>query len=385
MTEFHVVRSVKGGSGKTTFALHTLVKLVTEGKDDNKKILYIDADVHASETRNMLLGFRREESSLGSETCFFEFYPDQFTCNAGLAREQRKQHEKHTLNSFMHPYKGFYSKISELAIPAKLKQIQRSEEVKSNPEAENTIKYGEGSRQPVFPEFIGKAFFIFADPSPSGRKVFGSLYQSYGKSAIGVGAYIAKMKSLFNYILEDKYDDVVIDMPPGSDTFSEHLMDCLLKIMGEKKRTESDKYKISIYYVLTRDKAHIRTATEAAIENLHAMRLGTADRICVVFNDGADDNSSNANNLSNADKNISNVGDNSSNNGSEKWTQNHINTILEAFRNNEDYDKHLRSVMEFELLRLNFYHLKKDDKYLKSVYERDFLLMEIPSKVLCDL
>lgn len=361
MTEFHVVRSVKGGSGKTTFALHTLVKLVTEGKDDNKKILYIDADVHASETRNMLLGFMQNEStidsSLGSERCCFEFYPDQFTGNEDLAREQRKQREKHTINSFMHPYKGFYSKISELAIPAKLKQIQGSEEDKSNPEAEDTINNGEGSRQPVFPEFIGKAFFIFADPSPSGRKVFGSLYQSYGKSAIGVGAYIAKMKSLFNYILEDRYDDVVIDMPPGSDTFSEHLMDCLLGFVDDKKREESDKCKISIYYISTRDQAHLRTATEAAIENLHAMRLRAADRICFVFNHGV--------------KNEPTIN-----------RKELISLIDDSFKNNKDYP---RDRLQFELMRLSYHELMHDTAYYESSINKSILFISSPSKSMNDL
>lgn len=82
MAVFHVVRSVKGGSGKTTFALHQLVKLIADDKEHTKKILYIDADVHASETRTMLLSYATGNTSVDAkETCYFEFYPAQLSGN----------------------------------------------------------------------------------------------------------------------------------------------------------------------------------------------------------------------------------------------------------------------------------------------------------------
>lgn len=358
MTEFHVVRSVKGGSGKTTFALHTLVKLVTESKDDNKKILYIDADVHASETRNMLLEYMPQaynsDINYSSEICFFQFYSDQYICsNPEKAENQKCKLQSHTLNSFMHPYKGYVSKVSQLAIPGKLQQLKGS--IIDKADSPETPDYM--SEKPSSLKYLGKAFFIFADPSPSGRKVFGSLYQSYGKSAIGVGAYIAKMKSLFNYILEDKYDDVVIDMPPGSDTFSEHLMDCLLGFVDDKKREESDKCKISIYYISTRDQAHLRTATEAAIENLHAMRLRAADRICFVFNHGVKDEPT-------IDR------------------KELISLIDDSFKNNKDYP---RDRLQFELMRLSYHELMYDAAYYKSSINKSILFISSPSTSMNDL
>ena len=338
MTVFHVVRSVKGGSGKTTFALHQLVKLIADDKEHTNKILYIDADVHASETRTMLLNYATGNTSVNaSETCYFEFYPAQLSSNINDAIEQRSQHLNHTLNSFMHPYKGYYSKVSELAIPAKLKQITISRS-QSNTVDANSLDENEKSAQPSPNShyyYLGKAYFIFSDPSPSGRSVFGNLYQSFGKSAVGVGAYIAKIKTLLGYILNDKYTDIVFDMPPGTDAFSEHLIDCLLGFVNKHKQD----CKINIYYVSTADNAHVRTATEAAIEHIHTMRLTSAENVYYVHN----------------------VGPYSNTRFSLKDEM--IKKIKGAFENKSDvYGKALSNI-SFELSRLSYCQLDNDEQY----------------------
>lgn len=351
MTVFHVVRSVKGGSGKTTFALHQLVKLITDNNDQKKKVLYIDADVHASETRTMLLRHSTVKSQVNSsESCYFEFFPDQFSGRTDIPEEQMNSCLNHTLNSFMHPYKGYYSKVSELAIRAKLKQIPQS--ISKNITADPAQPFDDTgvSLQPVLTDtskYLGQAYFIFSDPSPSGRRVFGNLYQSFGKSTVGVGVYIAKMKTLFSYISEENYTDVIIDMPPGSDTFSEHLMDCLLGFVNKHK----DKCKTTVYYVSTIDNAHIRTATVAAIEHIHAMRLQTAEAVYFVYNLGA----SNDSKFSNRDGIMAH--------------------IYMAFNTTgEIYGTSIHKLM-FELMRLSYCQLQNDKQYHDATCAGSILLM----------
>lgn len=338
MTNFHVVRSVKGGSGKTTFALHKVVDLAKKNEDE-KKVLYVDADVHASETRNLLMadipqvkGDKNSEPICIQGTPFFVFYDGQYLSSRHTNIEEMKKCFRHTLNSFMHPYKGYYSKESELAVKGILKipEANITEDMKNNDTYELSDKFDK----------LGEAHFIFSDPSPYGRNVFGSLYQSYGKSAISAGAYIAKMKVLFKYIIEDGFADVVLDMPPGSDAFSEHLMDCLIRFANEEDyRNECS---VNIYYVSTRDCAHIRSATEAAIEHLHTMRLKAADKIYYVDNMG----------LNNKDATLD--------------RSELINKIESAFRYTRNIYGSPISNLRYELDRLTYCRLAHDEYYFQS-------------------
>lgn len=274
MTTFHVVRSVKGGSGKTAFALRKVICLAAEG--EKKKVLYIDADVHASDTRNMLFRQSFQKRSMSHDGYLFFSFLEPTEMSGGRGAyihgggditgnedvEQRKKKEKHSLNTYIHPYKGYYSTLGDLRVKARLTNAKEGD---------------------VSDKFDGrKVSFIFSDPTPEGREVFGSLSQSSGKSAVGVGAYTAKMKALFEYISKSKYTDIVLDMPPGSDVFSEHLMESIANFVGRN----SDKNELEIYYVATRDLAHIRTAAFAAMEHLHLMETGSPLAVNYIDNMG---------------------------------------------------------------------------------------------------
>ena len=285
MTTFHVIRSVKGGSGKTAFALHYVAEKATE--KEKASVLYVDADVHASETRNNLFEFAfgdryryskdpekhggDKPENLIPDGMFFSFVDsDAYTDHVGNASSDETRNKvanakKHSLNTFIHPYRGYYSEPEEIIIKSRIVQLAPVDRLR------------DGSSKK-------RVDMIFADPDEHGRRVFGSLFQSAGQSAVGVGAYVAKIKTLLKYILEcgKQYTDVVLDMPPGSDTFSEHLMDCLINFVSDNK----EKCKLCVYYVATRDRAHIRTAAEAAIDHLHMMRAVSPQEVCFVDNTG---------------------------------------------------------------------------------------------------
>ena len=61
-TKIHIVHSVKGGCGKTTFSLFKSIRLSTEyvdeglGRDQKNRVLYIDCDFRGSALKVYLFG-----------------------------------------------------------------------------------------------------------------------------------------------------------------------------------------------------------------------------------------------------------------------------------------------------------------------------------------
>lgn len=255
-TTFHLIRSVKGGSGKTTFALHKATQLLK----DSGKVLYIDADVHASETMRMLVKYCPTPDYVCK---FYEF--DKTSIDSVANALDGNRTVLHTLNSYMHPYRGYFSNLSNLPMEGTLKSVV------SFKESLTSVVKGESMH------------FIFCDPTPLGRSVFGNIYQSSGKPVIGVGAYIAKIKSLLKFTVTKEYTDVVIDMPPGSDIFSSHLADTLIDFVSD-----NESHVLNIYYVSTMDYAHMLSAAQAAIEHLHVMRSSSPREVIFVLNEGRD-------------------------------------------------------------------------------------------------
>lgn len=292
MATIHMVRSVKGGSGKTAFALHKVVELANE-KDGKFKhsVLFLDADVHASETYTMMHNRFRSEDFIIDKTTgnfyFFDFFNGITEENIMETKEERMgqktdKEDGHFLNTYIHPYKGFYSKLEEVMVVAILKLLKiSSEEIATDNNVEKKKVRFE------FAETGGNSScdikFIFSDPSDEGRNVFGNIFQSSGRSAVGVGSYVAKMKNLLGYVLDkgSNYTDVVVDMPPGSDTFSEHLANLLIEMAGFD-------HTLKIYYVTNDDVGHIISSVNAATAHLHQMKNAYINDICLVCNDGRD-------------------------------------------------------------------------------------------------
>lgn len=322
MPKFHMVRSVKGGSGKTAFALRKVVDLTI----NEKKVLYIDADVHASETYSRL--FERFDgvemgkivnTKADAEVAYFiDFFYDENNSN--------RSSNKHYLNSYIHPYRGYYSKLEEIMLTAKLKKVSTVNEI---------IDSSNSSKKLDLNNIVGNEIrFIFPDPSRRGRAVFGNIFQSSGRSAIGVGAYVAKMKSLLNYVCEGKqFTDVVVDMPPGSDTFSDHLSEIILEMV-------KGKHELAIYYVTNDDASHLHSSVSDAITYLHQMRTAYINEVCLVCNDGRESG--------NVGKHFNNL---------EELT----GFLKEVLK--EDVDGKSDASIEFELSRLNYKRFSRDSFY----------------------
>lgn len=311
----HLIQSVKGGSGKTAFALRAAVNLTlghyksgynnrkgsnfapdnpekneVKGNNPEKnknykghKVLYIDADVHASETSKMLYKpidltstyYAPALTSISESVYYFDF---------NLTDKDTKARHEHFLNTYMHPYLGYYSRIEEIILRADLVCAEKIiAPIVSTPSQGDIVGYNfksekEEGQNLIFP----KVDFIFSDSSKQGRDVFGSLFQSLGKSAIGVGVYLAKIRNLLDYIMSRDYTDIIVDMPPGSDTFSNHLTEQIINFVSGK----TYEYCLNVYYISTDDKNHMRSAIHAAVEHLHVMRSSSPIRNYFVYNQG---------------------------------------------------------------------------------------------------
>lgn len=280
----HVIQSVKGGCGKTAFALRKGIELSINKLNENK-VIYIDADVHASETYNMLKP-GKEKNYLYTQTSFKDK-------NIQYLKFYENEKHDHYLNTYIHPYMGYYSKLNEIIYKAEIVNATLSSSTSDeDPVVGSLTGYLKFHFKPVKPDPDEKNSdncrfdFIFVDPSKRGRDVFESQFQSSGKSAIGVGLYLAKMRNLLMYLINSDYTDIIVDMPPGSDTFSWHLTEEIIDLVSEKE----NKCSLNMYYVANDDINHMRSAIHAAVENLHVMRSSSPVKNYFVYNKGRENN-----------------------------------------------------------------------------------------------
>lgn len=343
MTNIHLIRSVKGGSGKTTFALRTLLDLALQ---EEKKLLYLDTDVHASETAYMLYRsysqYEKAELKSAGRVGFFSF------CES-------YKPPKHFLNSYIKPYKGYSSKLEEIIHHATLytARISGVQTQVSVPDNSNNAQKAFSIYKPTKRRNVD---FIFTDPSKEGRAVFGSLFQSAGRSAIGVGAYLAKIKELLKYIVKAGYNDVVIDMPPGSDTFSTSLADEIVEFVTKQNKNCS----LNVYYVTSDDRYHMRSAAEAAIEYLHLIRNSSPVKIFYVYNQGRE----------------------------KETSQDDYNSMSEIITGvsiavNRPYS--IIPNVEYDLKRLNYKTFKRDSIYYSNVRDTELVFFTDSSNLVKEL
>lgn len=286
----------------------------------NKKVLYIDADVHASETMNMMVQTEGDKTPNCSGELYHILFEEEFS---DLFKDNTRH--PHTLNSYMHPYRGYISTFKDIIMHGQLHKVK------------GYCKYAKDCAKD------SQLDFIFVDPTNRGRAVFENMYQSSGASAIGLGLYLAKMRTLLECASAAEYDEMIIDMPPGSDAFSSHLMELLTEFGGKDGR------KLHVYYVAGSDINHIRSSAKAAIEqHLHLMRTKTPYNVCFVYNKVFDADTDNGGGFEFLDRKSA------------------INIILHEI--GYEYVS-----AEYELYRLNYYSMDRDKEYFYRVRRNDGL------------
>lgn len=258
---FHIMHSMKGGCGKSTCALFKALQLAHAATGESAEVLFLDADFKGSAMQ--LLLFREEQEA-----------PEGVTSREEYFSEVKKKMSAP-------PTKGNGLRHT-IAIPDRyhtennLSQYLKNADIPYNKLVQRTFSYcADASKNPTDERFEftmnGYIDFILASADRNSKDWFRN---KYGK--IGSGLFLYRMECLLNKILyqnatapkyNDKsqknpgqYKDVIIDMPPGYDEYSDMLLELLLKLAAKEERI-----KLHYYAVTTEDIGHIRLA----IDNLH--------------------------------------------------------------------------------------------------------------------
>ncbi len=260
----HIIHSMKGGCGKSTCALFKALQVAQlKGIEDRKAhVLLLDADFKGSAMTEIL--FHRITLSDKAEST-----PDHRKQTWKLHELEERFEEKITQGTGMQ---------HQLAIPDNFdKYITVSDYLKDNSRCSisdvicHSCSYEPAKKDQTKPEagdpitdelpyesgysINGYVDFIFSSADSESKDWF---RHTQGKIAAGVYSYRmdALLHRLINRGVVNKekigdYSDVVIDMPPGYDEYSDILLE-LLRKMAE----ENEKLKLHYYAVTTADIGH---------------------------------------------------------------------------------------------------------------------------------
>lgn len=259
---FHMMHSMKGGCGKSTCALFKTLQLAKERNisTERAEVLFLDADFKGSAMQPLL--FRNAQDVQDKE----------MTSRAETVAEVRKKMSTLAVgNGLRHT----------IAIPNgyrpedNLSRYLKEGDVAYNTLVQKTFSYHTNpnpNREAEMPDsemlMNGYIDFILAAADSESKDWF---RKYHGK--IGPGIFIYRMEDLFKKILyhnaiaprdNDKsgrslgqYTDVIIDMPPGYDEYSDMLLDILRNLATEDKRI-----KLYYYAITTGDIGHRRLAKD---------------------------------------------------------------------------------------------------------------------------
>lgn len=287
--KFHIVHSVKGGCGKTTFSLTKSIDIARKyGTDKNgeAKVLYLDCDFRGSAVK-ALLCTRAMEHPL-------EFSGDEeevvYMSSGGNAIESRRHiglmndGNVCTLNEFIEQkinhledivVKG-YTYFERDDLTEEQRQIMGSEA--------GAYTYG----------VDGRVDFIFSSSDAKDKYCFEHSMNSSSSSMMDIGIFRVRIRHLLKFLVtygqsngaKRKYTDIVFDMPPGTDEFA----NALLAELREFVRNEGSRIEVEYYNVTTADLGHLYTTEEHIAELLGgSKRLGDIQNVSCVLNELSQD------------------------------------------------------------------------------------------------
>lgn len=284
----HIIHSMKGGCGKSTCALFKAIQTAFNQVIDDKKarVLFIDADFKGSAMTELLFNRDKledtEPKNVKKETLKLREVEENIENNLhgnAAMKGLGKYHRFALPNDFDHyitlsDYLRDSSKyaISDIicescsyeSIGTTLTNPVANQDTDINAEQPNSIP------NPEQPYFInGYIDFMLSSASSESKNWF-----RYMEGKISAGVYRWRMDTIIRNILKigaindesvGTYTDIVIDMPPGYDEYS----DILLELLRENAQKESKRLKLHYYAVTTEDIGHT-TLTKNNIKGLIA-------------------------------------------------------------------------------------------------------------------
>lgn len=191
----HIVDSVKGGSGKSTFSAKLCCSLIEQGK----KACVIDLD---------LLG-----------TSWLHLYS-----NANAYRVNNPQYRLVFLNDLVKDFEYY----KNMQVYQKLKFVYKTDSRKINLPC------------------------IFCNPDPIEKRLY--RIEDVAKVDVNYSFFANVVLNLFEHLKDNGFSDIVLDMPPNSEPFSNRVLNLCLSV-------END-YIVSLYMVSNLNLSHIKSTFE---------------------------------------------------------------------------------------------------------------------------
>lgn len=236
------MHSMKGGCGKSASALFKAIQLAEQNKIDDRKarVLFIDADFKGSALQTLF--FENTETDAYLYHKLLEQYSNHIVKGKGLTHHLAvpdNYAEDRNLNKFFREKKMSFIEILNESF---------SYTIGSSGEADS-----------AYEELMINGFLDFIFSSSDNRDK--GFFKRGSQDALEIGIYKYRMSVFFKQILEygkvdeqdiGQYSDLVIDMPPGYDEYSDLILEELQKL-AEKKKVE-----LHYYSVTTNDIGHMR-------------------------------------------------------------------------------------------------------------------------------
>lgn len=265
----HIFHSMKGGCGKSACALFKALALLEEKQEIENvpSVLFVDADIRGSAWQELL-------------------FPTDASAGSGIgtvAWLERKYRAKGKGNGLQHCF----------AIPDNLDLKKNlSQYLQGNITSLEEILYHSFSYVPQDSDLPpdtrtemgylledtlllnGYIDFALAQADTEGKNLFHHRYEGgrYQSPMLSTGLYRHRMRILLDEILNrgkvegkaaGQYKDIVIDMPPSFDEYSEILLFELQKTVYEKNKGKTDgKIKLHYYAVSTADAGHLKLTAD---------------------------------------------------------------------------------------------------------------------------
>lgn len=175
---YFIVDSVKGGCGKSTIALWKAINLKLQGQEKSK-VCYVDLDILGT-SMEKFIGCRKDPNTV--------YLNDLF---AGERNAVKKKKVTTSLNF----------KVEEIGDKNSFILDESEEAVRISA--------------------------IFCSPKQKDKNLFRPNYLTGGQ-CIDYTFFALRMKELFEELKDGGYTDIVIDMPPNSDPYTDSVFDLLL-------------------------------------------------------------------------------------------------------------------------------------------------------------
>lgn len=213
MMNYFIVDSVKGGCGKSTIALWKALKLKSESKKNKCKVCYVDLDILGTSMESFI-GCRKDTNAV--------YLNDLF-------KGERNAVKKKKVTSLL-----------------KFNIENRGSNQLFSVNFNNTVQESEK---------VVEISAIFCSPEQTDKNLFRPNYLTGGQ-CIDYTFFALRLKELFEELKDGGYTDIVIDMPPNSDSYTDSVFDLLLH--RTKSSSPPRDWKVTFLLISTFDSAHIQ-------------------------------------------------------------------------------------------------------------------------------